>query len=319
MVNIIIPTYKARATLPAALDSLVAQTKKLFIVTIVQDCDEEDYTDIIEEYRRRGLKLNLIKTPENLGPGGARQTGMDADSMCDYFMFLDADDLLMPRAVEVLYSEAKRQDADIILSDFFAEKPHQPGIYLKARETPVTWFHGKIYKSAYLKQNNIRCLPELRLNEDSYFNLVAVNCTQKKFYVGEMTYLWRANSNSLTRGEGLTGFFKKSWDQYVLSQVRALQKIKEIRGTLEIPTLAMTLINIYDQCMKALFLDYSIDVPCLKELRNEPMVMDNINTKQFWQVINERLHASTMFDKTLIFYSVRFCDWLTTYITGENQ
>ena len=37
MVNVIIPTYKARETLPAALDSLVAQTKKMFIVTISQD------------------------------------------------------------------------------------------------------------------------------------------------------------------------------------------------------------------------------------------------------------------------------------------
>ena len=49
MVNLIIPTYKARDTLPAALDSLVAQTKKLFIITIVQDADDEDYTDIIQE------------------------------------------------------------------------------------------------------------------------------------------------------------------------------------------------------------------------------------------------------------------------------
>ena len=50
MVNIIIPTYKARDTLPKALDSLVAQTKTMFIVTIVQDCDGEDYSDIIKEY-----------------------------------------------------------------------------------------------------------------------------------------------------------------------------------------------------------------------------------------------------------------------------
>ena len=37
--NIIIPTYKARETLPKALDSLVAQTKDMFLVTIVQDGD----------------------------------------------------------------------------------------------------------------------------------------------------------------------------------------------------------------------------------------------------------------------------------------
>ena len=56
IVNIIIPTYKARETLPKALDSLVAQTKDMFLVTIVQDGDGEDYSDIVTEYKRRGLK-----------------------------------------------------------------------------------------------------------------------------------------------------------------------------------------------------------------------------------------------------------------------
>ena len=72
IVNLIIPTYKARDTLPAALDSLVAQTKKLFIITIVQDADNEDYIDIIQEYRRRGLQIKLLQMPENGGPGLAR-------------------------------------------------------------------------------------------------------------------------------------------------------------------------------------------------------------------------------------------------------
>ena len=65
MVNLIIPTYKARDTLPAALDSLVAQTKKMFIVTIVQDADNEDYTDIINEYRHRGLQIKLLQKKRN--------------------------------------------------------------------------------------------------------------------------------------------------------------------------------------------------------------------------------------------------------------
>ena len=72
IVDIIIPTYKARETLPKALDSLVAQTKKMFIITIVQDADEEDYSDIIEEYKKRGLSIRLVTLKDNRGPGGAR-------------------------------------------------------------------------------------------------------------------------------------------------------------------------------------------------------------------------------------------------------
>ena len=102
IVDVIIPTYKARETLPKALDSLVAQTKKMFLVTIVQDCDGEDYGDIIEEYKRRGLVIRWVPLTENVGPGGARQAGMDSDLMSEYFMFLDSDDMYTPRAIEIL-------------------------------------------------------------------------------------------------------------------------------------------------------------------------------------------------------------------------
>ena len=183
MVNLIIPTYKARETLPKALDSLVAQTKKMFIVTIVQDCDGEDYSDIIEEYKSRGLQIRLVSLNDNRGPGGARQAGMDADKMCDYFMFLDSDDMLMPRAIELLYREAKLNDADIVSSDFIAERKATPGVLMDVMETPVTWCHGRIYKAKYLRDNNIRFLDWLRVNEDAYFNLIAHNCTNKKIKV----------------------------------------------------------------------------------------------------------------------------------------
>ena len=61
MVGVIIPTYKAKDVLPHALDSLVAQTKRMFIVCISIDGDDEDYSEIIEEYKRRGLKICVIR------------------------------------------------------------------------------------------------------------------------------------------------------------------------------------------------------------------------------------------------------------------
>ena len=102
IVEIGIPVYKAKETLPDALDSLVAQTYKRFIVTLSIDGDGEDYSDIINTYKARGLKIRAITSAVNHGAGGARQLILDA-TICDYIMFLDADDILMPRAVEVLY------------------------------------------------------------------------------------------------------------------------------------------------------------------------------------------------------------------------
>ena len=82
MTNVIIPTYKARDTLPDLLNTLVAQTTNMFFVTIVQDCDGEDYSDIIQEYQKRGLKIKLITLNENMGPGVARQAGIKFTYAC---------------------------------------------------------------------------------------------------------------------------------------------------------------------------------------------------------------------------------------------
>ena len=150
MVAIIIPIYKSRDTLPTALDSLVSQTKKTFMVIPSIDGDGENYDDLFEEYEKRGLHIYPIYSKENCGPGIARQRGIDAAKMCKYLMFLDADDMLLPRAVEVLTHEIEVKNADIVAGTFLNEQ--SPGIaeIYDAHEKGITWLHGKIYRREYL-------------------------------------------------------------------------------------------------------------------------------------------------------------------------
>lgn len=320
MVNVIIPTYKARDCLPKALDSLVSQTRELFIVTVVQDCDGEDYTDILDEYRRRGLQIKLIKNKENVGPGVSRQNGMDNDLMCDYFMFLDADDMMMPRAIELLYREAKMRNADMISSDFITEKKGEPGYHMDVDQTPVTWMHGKIYKAEYLRKNNIRFLPELRYNEDSYFNLVAANCTSNKYKIKECTYIWRDNPNSITRNKEDAGFFKKSWQQYVTSQVKGLLKIDEILGEIDSALAAATINNIYEHVMQAVY--YRIPIDEVKDiaapLKDNASFMKTLEDKKFWETVHSVTKATHYEENLIIFFKMRFIDWLNDYILQKE-
>ena len=319
MVNVIIPTYKARDTLPKALDSLVAQTKKTFVVTIVQDGDGEDYSDIISEYRKRGLGIRILILQENRGPGGARQAGMDTDPMCDYFMFLDADDMLMPRAVEILYREAKGNDADIVSSDFLAERTGEPSVLMDVFKVPVTWCHGRIYKAKYLRDNNIRFLEGLRVNEDAYFNLIAHNCTKKKYKIKEVTYLWRDNKNSITRGDDREEFFKRTWKTYITSQVEALLKIIEMTGKVEPDLLGATLLYVYHYWEIAKYYKVIDDEAIIEltKLKNNLTLIAAMIDEQFWLHITENLKGCTLWEENIIFYQDRFCDWSKEYIADN--
>lgn len=321
MLNVIIPIFRARETLPAALDSLVAQTYKMFTVTLVNDCDGLDYSDIIEEYTHRGLHFFYLQTEVNSGPGVARQTAIDASDMFDYIMFMDADDMMLPRCVEVLYKEAKKGDYDILTSSFLNERNYQAAVLMDVNSTPITWTHGKIYRTAYLKEKNIRFLPDLRLNEDSYFNLVAWNGTENRDRIGECLYLWRDNPNSLTRQGETHDFFYKSWDGYIYSQSMGLIKLFEIVGEKFPPALlAATLINMYKFMMQALHLEvknYAEGERKAHLITGHETLLKVMNTKDFWFYIRDHLPACQLIaENELFFYKQRFIDWIEMYVKG---
>ena len=244
MVEVGIPVWHARETLPKALDSLVAQTKEQFITCLSIDGDGEDYSDIIETYRARGLNIRVINSKENGGPGMARQRILDT-TQCDYIMFMDSDDMLMPRAVNILYDNIRFNDYDIIRSSFIREETNAADKFMPQNTPSITWFHGKIYKVAFLKENNIRFLEGLRIDEDAYFNVIAWNATKKRGEITEVTYIWRDNPKSLTRQAKTADYFKKNYISYVRSQVEGLKKLASIIGDMSGSLIAQTLINIY--------------------------------------------------------------------------
>lgn len=323
MINIIIPTYKARATLPNALDSLVAQTRKMFCVTIVEDCDGENYNDIIEEYRRRGLTIFYLRTPENQGPGMARQLGIDHSHNFEYLMFLDSDDMLMPRAVEVLFQHMKMRKLDIAASNFLQEINNYMPVLKEADKIPVQWCHGKIYRTQYLIDNNIRFDPYLRLNEDSYFNCLAWNLTQAKICIPEVTYIWRDYKGSLTRKESDKNFFLKSYDTFIWAQahsmIRVLQEVQKIPESQDALAsfAAFMLHTIYIQCMTARY--YEADCSMLANvfhyLDQQEELFTYLEMPKFWQAINNKqtnmltIEAPYIYPLTYTFY-----EWLVTEV-----
>lgn len=318
MVNIIIPIWRARDTLPAALDSLVAQTLKRFAVTIVQDCDGEDYSDIREYYEKR-LNLYWLNTPVNSGPGVARQLAIDASNMFDYLMFLDADDLYFPRAVEVAYKEAKKNSADIVAFDFMIEEKDHVARLVHSNEVPCTWCWHKIYRRDYLVEKNIRFDEKLRFNEDSYFNVVAWNSSDKIFRVDECIYLWRDNNNSLSREGGDKNFFYKGWEQYIESQVKGMHKLFEINEEVKPSLVAFTLCNIYDTYERALH--YGIDMTHAQNLISQFKGLDGMQqaftTEEFWNVIVGSVKCVDRKENDIYFYKERFIDWFKAYINRD--
>ena len=94
-VSVIIPTHNRIRTLPRALDSVIAQTRPVDEIIIVDD-GSSDSTD--ELVLRNYPEVTLLRQP-NLGVSAARNLGI-AQATGDWIALLDSDDRWLPTRLE---------------------------------------------------------------------------------------------------------------------------------------------------------------------------------------------------------------------------
>lgn len=195
--DVIIPTYKAEKTIDRVLASIYMQTIKDEInVYVVNDCDCIDYQPIISKW---DLNIIYLTTPQNGGAGMARQYGID-HSDSEYVMFVDADDCLASAfACELLWYKAKSKNADMVCGAFDNDFRTDGKFAVSENEHSTTWLHGKAFRREFLAEHNISFRPELRTNEDCYFNQLFLSYEPNAITVGKVCYSWLWTEGSLTR------------------------------------------------------------------------------------------------------------------------
>lgn len=113
-VDIIIPAYNAAHFLPAALDSVLAQTVEDWRILLVDDGSTDETPALAAAYQRGlGDRLKYIPQP-NAGLSNARNTAI-RHATAEFLALLDADDVWMPfRLEETLKAFAGRPDVGLV-------------------------------------------------------------------------------------------------------------------------------------------------------------------------------------------------------------
>jgi glycosyltransferase involved in cell wall biosynthesis len=96
-VSVVIPCYRAAATLGRALDSVRAQSQAPAEVIVVDDGSDDDTPRVIAA--QRGI-TQAIRLEKNAGAGSARNAGWNAATQV-FVAFLDADDAWHPKKLEL--------------------------------------------------------------------------------------------------------------------------------------------------------------------------------------------------------------------------
>lgn len=195
MIDVVIPAYNAHDTIKKTLASIAYQQNvDLLKVYVINDASEKDYSKEIDLFKNF-MDIQQITLDTNVGPGQARQCGIDS-SKSEYIVFIDSDDVFTnPYALQTLYTTIKETNSDIVISSFYEEL--YDGTKLEHVNDTV-WLHGKIYRRDFLVSNNIR-FNNSYANEDNGFNQLILLHNSVVEYIEDFTYIWIYNENSITK------------------------------------------------------------------------------------------------------------------------
>lgn len=115
LISIVVPVHNAESHLAQCVESLLSQTYDNIEVILVNDGSTDCSKGMCDEYSRKDMRVHVVHQG-NEGVSSARNRGMD-EASGDYLMFVDADDWLVPEAVEMLVSTANG-DCPVTLFDY---------------------------------------------------------------------------------------------------------------------------------------------------------------------------------------------------------
>ena len=116
LVSVVIPTYNYGHFVNEAIESVFSQTYKDLEMLVIDDGSTDETQDLLERYLYN--PKFVFVTQKNMGAIVARNTGLLL-SKGSYVLFLDADDILKPTAIEKLVFELENQnECDLVVCNY---------------------------------------------------------------------------------------------------------------------------------------------------------------------------------------------------------
>lgn len=211
-ISLITPVFNGEAYLSRCIESIITAANGYAIELILINDGSTDNSGVIG--RKYADRLDWIRYvhQENKGPSAARNTGLGL-AKGNYIGFVDCDDCVAPTYVAELLRACK--DApDIVVYGYekkllngqvhaFSPKPtsHEAGIHELLTnvngDRELFWFScTKIFRADLLRQ--IRFNENIKLGEDTIFNLQAVNKAQHIIRIPDVLYSYNETQGSLS-------------------------------------------------------------------------------------------------------------------------
>ncbi|WP_190325534.1 glycosyltransferase family 2 protein [Leuconostoc carnosum] len=223
-ISVIMPTHdivKKRINGECAIESTIKsfldqniENKELIIV---DDASTDDSVQYISRFIRQHdfqNKIKLISLDNHVGPGGARNTGLEL-ARGKYIFFLDADDLIGKNSLSILVNKLELWNSDFVLGQYIALKRDYAKQFAKNGDvedadiesnrlvsTLGPW--GKLFKKSIIQDNNIEFTENILMFEDAAFLFKYLDhAVKKSISVNNIPHYILRNNDEST--DNLTG------------------------------------------------------------------------------------------------------------------
>ncbi|WP_433450759.1 glycosyltransferase family 2 protein [Streptomyces sp. CA-142005] len=205
-VTVTVIVYNDAARLPRAVASLRAQTHANIEIIISDDHSTDDTPAVARRLESEDSRIRYLRLPENSGGCSAPRNRAIDIARAPYLMFLDSDDELPPRAVELLLAAHREREVDFTMGavrrvrvdngrrttwmrHLVAERRTVEGIEADPRLLFEHLSTSKMYARSFLDRHELR-FPEGIHYEDQLFSAQAY-CLAKAFtIIPDPVYVW---------------------------------------------------------------------------------------------------------------------------------
>lgn len=225
MVSIIVPVYNVGRFLDVCLTSILKQSYTNIEILVIDDGSTDNSYSIALKYAGKDARVKVLHK-ENSGVSDARNMGLEL-AKGQYIMFVDADDYINYKMVEILRSA---MSGEVLLS--ICDSMYVDGIsgyeenlvkkvqnikwtYMKSHDEFLSEFNGhfgmcdKLINRKLIK--NIRFNSEYAIGEDLLFNsmLLSKNDNFRVAVCYEKLYFYVQHSESAIHNDYSAAFYKQ--------------------------------------------------------------------------------------------------------------
>ena len=209
--SIVIPAFNCEKTIGKCLNSIYEQNTDLkYEVIVVNDGSVDKTVNVVNEYIKTNNNI-IILSQNNKGAGAARNKGIEA-SNGDYLLFIDADDYLLPNALNVIKTELNKKDIDVLIYTYryFDEKENKfkdmpkrdSDIYCNQKilgrvfsfseyekiHECIAYPWNKVFSREFVNKNELR-FSETIVHNDIFFNIASEFLANKIKIVNDVLYV----------------------------------------------------------------------------------------------------------------------------------